>query len=59
MVPHGISVNANDEKYAMGQFFVTLLWRLTGVLVYSKRLKEKRRLYITETEKHSLFELGY
>ena len=59
MVPHGVSVRASDEKYAISQFFVTLLWRLTGILVYSKRLKEKRRLYITETEKHSLFELGY
>ena len=59
MVSHGVSVRASDEKYAISQFFVTLLWRLTGILVYSKRLKEKRRLYITETEKHSLFELGY
>ena len=59
VVPHGISVNASDEKYAMGQFFVTLLWRLTGVLVYSKKLKENRKSIYTETEKHSLFELGY
>ena len=59
MVPHGFSINVKDEKYAIGQFFVTLLWRLTGVLVYSKKLKENRKSIYTETEKHSLFELGY
>ena len=59
MVPHGFSINVKDEKYSMGQFFVTLLWRLTGILVYSKRLKEQRKSIYTETEKHSLFELGY
>ena len=59
MVPYGISVNKKDESYAIGQFFVALLWRLTGVLVYEKRLKEKRKSIYTETEKHSLFELGF
>ena len=58
MVPHGISNNKKDESYAIGQFFVALLWRLSGVLVYEKRLKEKRKSIYTETEKHSLFELG-
>jgi hypothetical protein len=59
MVPHGISNNKKDESYAIGQFFVALLWRLSGVLVYEKRLKEKRKSIYTETEKHSLFELGF
>ena len=59
MVPYGISINKKDESYAIGQFFVALLWRLTGVLVYEKRLKEKRKSIYTNTEKHSLFELGF
>ena len=59
MVPYGISINKKDESYAIGQFFVALLWRLTGVLVYEKRLKEKRKSIYTNIEKHSLFELGF
>ena len=50
--------NAKDESYAFGQFFTTLLWRLTGILIYSKRLKDKRKSMITHKEKHSLLEIG-
>ena len=58
MVPHGFVENAKDESYAFGQFFTTLLWRLTGILIYSKRLKDKRKSMITHKEKHSLLEIG-
>ena len=59
MVPHGYAQNAKDESYAISQFFTALLWRLAGILVYSKRLKNKRKGMITHKERHSLIEIGY
>ena len=59
IVPHGYAQNSKDESYSIGQFFTTLLWRLTGILIYSKQLKNKRKGIITHKERHSLIEIGY
>ena len=59
MVPHGTVRQPKDSTYAPSDFFRALLWRLTGVLLYTKSLKAQRSGIYTENEKHSLIEIGF
>ena len=56
--PHGHSIRETDEGMTQWNFLRALLWRLTGVLLYEKQIKEQRSRYYTPTKGHSLLEIG-
>ena len=59
MVPHGTVRRPKDATYATGDFLRALLWRLTGILIYTKSTKASRSSIYTNNEKHSLIEIGF
>lgn len=56
--PHGHSIDKTDENMTQWNFLRALLWRLTGVLLYEKNIKEARSNYFKPTKGHSLLEIG-
>ena len=59
MVPYGTVRRPKDVTYAQGDFLRALLWRLTGILIYTKSTKASRSSIYTNNEKHSLIEIGF
>ena len=58
MAPYGTTRQPKDATYAPGDFLRALLWRLTGILIYTKSTKAARAAIYTNNEKHSLVEIG-
>jgi len=56
--PHGHIIQQSDENIAQWNLVRALLWRLTGVLLYEKSVKEARSQYFTPSKGHSLLEIG-
>lgn len=56
--PHGYSTSTGDERIALWNFARSLLWRLTGVLIYEKSVKEARAQYFSPSTGHSRLEIG-
>ena len=59
MAPYGTTRQPKDATYAPGDFLRALLWRLTGILIYTKSTKASRSSIYTNNEKHSLIEIGF
>ena len=59
MVPYGTVRRPKDVTYAQGDFLRALLWRLTGILIYTKSTKASRSSIYTKNERHSLIEIGF
>jgi uncharacterized SAM-binding protein YcdF (DUF218 family) len=55
--PHDCSTSTSDERIAAWNFIRALLWRLTGILLYEKSVKEARAQYFTPSNGHSLVEI--
>lgn len=58
MCPHGHGINAVDEAMGKWNFLRALLWRLTGILIYEKSIKNSRSEYFAPFSRHSRLEIG-
>jgi uncharacterized SAM-binding protein YcdF (DUF218 family) len=56
--PHDYSTSTGDERIALWNFVRALLWRLSGILLYEKSVKEARSQYFSPSSGHSLLEIG-
>lgn len=56
--PHQNSISESDEKHAIWDFVRGVLWRTTGVLIYSKKIYEKRKKFFIVSSGHSKLEIG-
>lgn len=59
MMPSSIGVQPSDEGLAMGDMLRALLWRCTGILVFSKKVREERQPGYKPSTEHARCEIGF
>lgn len=58
MVPNGFSVNERDEQYAKWDLQRILIWRLFGLLIFDRKVREQRQPGYKPSNEHARWEIG-
>ena len=59
MVPFGNGINAADEKIALVDGLRALIWRLSGLLFFSKKVRAERQPNYQLSTEHARCEIGF